>query len=431
MEEFFLWADSIARLTNKEFRDIAKLYSEYNRCENPNKNSITNYTEYDEFNSIDFKKYLEGFILCAEKSSRFKKATIDKMKSSVVDSMVIVSLKESMKNLGVDYISIDSNNYPSILKEIYDPPYVLYFRGDISVLKEKFILGMVGSRDATEYGRAVSKKIIQEISDDRIAIVSGLARGIDSYSHIFCMNENMKTIAVLGSAIDNIYPKINVQLANEIIKNGGLIISEHNIGKNTMPYHFALRNRIISGISNGVIVVEAKRNSGALVTCESALSQNRNVYSVPGSIFSKFSQGCNEIISKGAKPIQSGRDVLEDFDYIFRLKEYRERLKKEDNINAVEDMYTDKKYYNKNKFDKSTRKTTDTCVNIKLGDDRSDSIGIDEKRLMELLSDNGELNIDQIVVMTGMSVGKVLVVINRLLFLDLIAEVDSNTYAKK
>ena len=196
----------------------------------------------------------------------------------------------------IEEISIDSKKYPQKLRNIYDPPKKLYVLGNKELLN-KFGIAIVGSRQATQYGKMNSYNVAKELSKNGVVIISGLAVGIDSYSHwgaikAFDMNWNSAgTVAVLGSGIDNIYPKENIKLAKNIIKSGGCIISEYSIGTKPERLHFPQRNRIISGISNGVLVVEATKKSGALITADFAIEQGKDVYAIPGDINRKESEG--------------------------------------------------------------------------------------------------------------------------------------------
>ncbi|NJA49787.1 DNA-processing protein DprA, partial [Clostridioides difficile] len=149
-------------------------------------------------------------------------------------------------------------------------------------------------------------------------IVSGLAIGIDAYSHIGCMSGKSKTIAVLGSGVDNPLPKQNLHLSNKILENGGLLLSEYNINSTVAPYHFSNRNRIISGLSDGVVVVEAAIKSGALITVDFALEHGKNVFAIPGNINSQMSRGCHKIIKEGAKLIENIDDILNEYN-IFNI----------------------------------------------------------------------------------------------------------------
>ncbi len=231
-----------------------------------------------------------------------------------------------MTENNIDIIHICENNYPQLLKQIYDAPISLYIKGNKKILNEKNI-GIVGCRDCSDYGKNAAKYFAYNLTKENFNIVSGLAKGVDSYAHwgtIFanddikeyknCGKSNIscgKTIAVLGNGLDMIYPKENIELANEIIKSGGLIISEYPCGTRPEKINFPARNRIISGISQGIIVVEAKEKSGTLITVDFALEQGRDVFVVPGNINSINSVGTNELIKQGAKLVSCYQEILE------------------------------------------------------------------------------------------------------------------------
>ena len=254
---------------------------------------------------------------------------------------IIVSKNENLLNYHIKYmeennigiVHIYEKNYPQILKEIYDPPVSLYIKGNIDILNNKSI-GIVGCRECSEYGKKAAKYFSYNLSKENINIVSGLARGVDSYAHLGCLStvlENVKnkkcgkldtecgenifncgkTIAVLGNGLDMIYPKDNVELAREILKNGGTIISEYPCGTKPDKMNFPARNRIISGMSNGIIVVEAKEKSGTLITVDFALEQGRDVFVVPGNINCVTSVGTNNLIKQGAKLVTTYYDIIE------------------------------------------------------------------------------------------------------------------------
>lgn len=206
-----------------------------------------------------------------------------------------------------------STAYPSLLREIHAPPKTLYGRGNMDLL-ETACFGVVGTRKITNYGKDATEKIISGLSQ-YFTIVSGLALGIDALAHKNALEFGGKTIAVLGSGVDDesIYPKSNLALAKEILKKGGLIISEYKPGSNPHQGAFPERNRIISGLSKGVLVIEADIESGSLITAKLALEQNRDVFAVPGSIFAPRSQGTNRLIQTGAKLVTSAQEVLEEY----------------------------------------------------------------------------------------------------------------------
>lgn len=213
-----------------------------------------------------------------------------------------------MKENNIKIININEDKYPKLLKEIYDSPISLYVKGNLERLNNKNI-GIVGCRECTEYGKKVAEYFAYNLSKQNINIVSGLAKGIDSYAHLGSLY-NGNTIAVLGNGLDMIYPKENLELATEIIKRGGTIISEYPCGTKPDKIKFPARNRIISGISKGVIVVEAKEKSGTLITVDFALEQGRDVFVVPGNINSINSVGTNDLIKQGARLVTTYEDVI-------------------------------------------------------------------------------------------------------------------------
>ena len=212
-----------------------------------------------------------------------------------------------MKENNIKIININEREYPQALKEIYDPPISLYVKGNIEKLNNKNI-GIVGCRECTTYGKKSAENFPNNLSKQNINIVSGLAKGIDSYAHLGSLNTG-NTIAVLGNGLDIIYPKENLELANEIIKRGGTIISEYPCGTKPDKMKFPARNRIISGISSGIIVIEAKEKSGTLITVDFALEQGRDVFVVPGNINSINSVGTNDLIKQGARLVTTYEDI--------------------------------------------------------------------------------------------------------------------------
>src|SRR3989344_3724522 len=212
-------------------------------------------------------------------------------------------------------ITEEDNIYPSSLREIPQPPVLIYGRGDVKTLKGKsLMLGVVGTRRPTSYGLEVTEKITQELVESGAGVVSGLAMGIDARAHETTLNEKGFTIAVLGSGLDqnSIFPPENRGLAKRIVDAGGLLLSEYAPGTPAVKEHFPQRNRILAGLSRGVVVVEARERSGALITARLALEQNREVFAVPGPLFSAGSRGPHSLIKQGAKLIESAQDILEE-----------------------------------------------------------------------------------------------------------------------
>ena len=216
-----------------------------------------------------------------------------------------------MNKNNIEIITIKDKEYPDKLKVIYDPPIVLYVKGNKKILNEKSI-AIVGCRLCTKYGQSISKKLAYNLSLNNINIISGLARGVDSFAHKGSLAVKGKTIAVVGCGLDRVYPEENNDLINAIINNNGAIISEYIIGTKPLAKNFPKRNRIISGLADGVIVVEAREKSGTLITVDFALEQGKNIYAVPGNIDNPNSFATNELIKQGAKLVTSMQDILED-----------------------------------------------------------------------------------------------------------------------
>ncbi len=217
-----------------------------------------------------------------------------------------------LKRNNIELISIMDSRYPKKLQEIYDKPICLYVKGNVEILNS-FSIAIIGCRNNTEYGEQMARKIVQDLVQKNVVTVSGLARGIDSIAHKATVEKSGKTIAVIGSGLDNLYPKENIKLARDIIENGGAIITEYPIGTKPEKMNFPARNRIISGISNGIVVVEAKKKSGTMITVDFALEQGREVFCVPGNVNSKNSEGTNELIKEGASIVTKVQDILQEF----------------------------------------------------------------------------------------------------------------------
>jgi len=220
---------------------------------------------------------------------------------------------------GVQLITLVSPEYPERLKEIYDPPPVLWVRGDASLLARPSI-AIVGTRHPSPYGMQVAEMLARDLAARRLVIVSGMARGIDTCAHKGAIVARMPNVAVWGTGIDVVYPKENRKLAEEILAVGGVIVSEVPMGTFPAPQNFPRRNRIISGLSIGVLVVEASENSGTRVTARCAAEQDRDLYAVPGNVTAKNSWTPNTLIKQGAKLVASWEDVWEDLPSQVRLE---------------------------------------------------------------------------------------------------------------
>lgn len=219
---------------------------------------------------------------------------------------------QQLKSQEIGVLLCGDKDYPRFLAEIFDPPFILYWKGDLSVANHP-ALAVVGCRESTAYGREQARRFSEELARTGVVIVSGLARGIDTSAHEGALqNPKGKTIAVLGSGISVIYPSENKELAQRIVENG-LLLSEFIPASHPEPGHFPQRNRIISGLSRGVLVVEARKKSGALITADFAMEQGREVYAIPGMITNPCSEGTHHLIQQGAKLVTKSEDILEDY----------------------------------------------------------------------------------------------------------------------
>ncbi len=293
-----------------------------------NKSKIGQAKYFNAFNLIDglgpigFKKLLAYFTSLAEAWS----AEISQFRQAGLASLVIEQIRkqrrlinpdEEMEKLtreGIDLITILDKNYPRLLKEIYNPPALLYLKGKFSP-QDEFSLAIVGTRRSSLYGQQITPLITADLAQTGLTIVSGLAKGIDTLAHQAALAANGRTIAVLGSGLDkkSIYPFINRRLAEEISQQG-VIVSEFPTGTQPLAQHFPQRNRIIAGLSLGVLVIEAPEKSGALITARDALEQNREVFAIPGPVSSENSLGPNNLIKMGAKLVSQANDILEELN---------------------------------------------------------------------------------------------------------------------
>ena len=212
----------------------------------------------------------------------------------------------------IQSITIEDKDYPESLKKIPDAPKVLYYRGNFVAEESRF--SIVGTRRPSPYGQQATLQIVGQLAQAGLTIVSGMAPGIDTFSHRTCVENKKRTIAILGTGLDekSIYPQQNLELAKKIIENGGCLISELPPGTHGSKFTFPRRNRIISGLSLGVLIVEAKEKSGSLITAEYAKIHRKKIFAVPGPIFSSNSKGPNNLIKSGAKLVENASDVLEE-----------------------------------------------------------------------------------------------------------------------
>ena len=215
----------------------------------------------------------------------------------------------------IKIINIRDKNYPRLLKEIALPPEKLYVRGNLELKETDLTLAVVGTRRCSSYGKETTREIVADLVRAGFTIISGMARGIDTEAHKACLEAGGKTIAVLGSGVDekSIYPQENIGLARKIVESGGAVISEFEPGTPGLPAYFPQRNRIVAGLSKGILVVEAPERSGALITARLGLDFNREIFAIPGPINWINSFGPNKLIKQGAKLVMSTDDILEEF----------------------------------------------------------------------------------------------------------------------
>ncbi len=263
-------------------------------------------------------------------SAELKNAGLDR---SVIQAITSwrpkISLEAEMEKLehyGVKVLTYHDPSYPSRLKEIYDYPPILYIKGSL-LPQDEWCLAVVGTRRATVYGRQVTEEMVTDLAQSKITIVSGLAKGIDSVAHQAALAAGGRSIAVFASGLDIVYPADNADLAHRIMQQGALL-SEYPLGTRPRADNFPRRNRIMSGLSLGVLVTEADETSGAMITAHLALEQNREVFAIPGSILSPASRGTNHLIQEGAKLVRDYTDILEELNLrnVARQIEMREVL---------------------------------------------------------------------------------------------------------
>lgn len=283
------------------------------------------------FNLINYFGTAEEVLDADRETLKFKLSLSDKTIDDIYRYKDI-DVKSYIKKLNADsikYITYHDERYPKILKEIYDPPPVLYIKGDETILNN-LCLAVVGSRCCTYYGSQIAFEFSAHLAEMGFTVISGMARGIDSHAHRGALSVKGNTAAVLGSGLDVIYPKENRELFEEIIKNGA-VISEFPLGTGPFKQNFPRRNRIISGLAIGVLVVEAGEKSGSLITASLALEQGKDVFAIPGNINNETSKGTNKLIQEGAKIVLSISDIMEEYEL---RSDFREKIENQ-RVNAL------------------------------------------------------------------------------------------------
>lgn len=293
----------------------------------------------EDFYKVDF---LEEQVLTERSANRLDERAGD-------FDLIIEKISEKINSIGVHIVTILDEAYPDELRYIEDPPSVLYVRGNLKVYNP---IAFVGARSHSSYGNMAVNKIVDDLRFYDFTIVSGMAYGIDTLSHKRALLNNLNTIAVLGTGIDVIYPKSNKSLYEEISEKGA-VISEFPLGTQANKFTFPLRNRIISGLSKTVVVVEAKDKSGSLITARLAAEQGREVFAVPGNITSIYSVGTNKLIRDGAIPLVEIKDILDFYPGILTKKEREEKIDLDLEEMAVYNL-----------IEKGINNTNDICINL-------------------------------------------------------------------
>jgi DNA processing protein len=242
-----------------------------------------------------------------------KPATLESLKARKAQGLNEGWVK-TYADCGIQVINRMDADYPPLLKEIYNAPLLLYVKGNLACLQTR-TLAFVGTRKASEYGRQCTEKLVSEMKSADVCIVSGLAAGIDTWAHRSAIHAGLPTVAVFGCGLDMIYPSSNRKLSQEILAGGGAWVSEYPLGTMPTQYSFPQRNRIVAGLSHGIVVVEGDVKSGALITARLAVDEGRSVYAVPGNVFSPGSQGPHYLIKTGAIPVTEGADILSELTW--------------------------------------------------------------------------------------------------------------------
>ena len=280
---------------------LIKKFGTPNKAANANINQITSIEGFDYKRADRFlKEYCDALPICDD---------------------------EQLEKAEVQFVNYNDKNYPQLLKEIPDAPIGLFVKGNIS-LDNKPTLAIVGARNGTETGYDITKEFAKELSEAGFAIVSGLALGIDTYAHLGALEGEGKTIAVLACGPDIAYPKGNIKVRNKILEKNGALVSEYPPGKKAFPWHFPVRNRIISGMSLGTLVVEANAQSGSLITAHIAVEQNRDVFAIPGNIRSACAQGTISLIKDGANVVTDPSELINYYESFLpkNLKKQTEKI---------------------------------------------------------------------------------------------------------
>ena len=299
--KYYLWLDSIKGLGKNS---AAKLISRFGGAK-----AVYEKCDFEILSSFEDIPQNVAEALCARNDLSCFDETLDELEKK-----------------GTKYLTFESPSYPQMLKEIFDPPLVLYYKGENLFEEPNISIAMVGARKSNFYGNRMAEELAYSLANDGVTVVSGLAKGIDRFSHEGALNAKGRTIGVLGNGIDVVYPKENSRLFDRMLDNHGMIISELPPSQEPAPWLFPNRNRIISGLCFGTLVVQAAKNSGSLITARLACEQGREVYAVPGEATSPLSDGTNNLIKDGAKLVTCSDDILEDLYHVIRPAVKQEKL---------------------------------------------------------------------------------------------------------
>lgn len=309
-----------------------------------------------------------------------------------------------VRELGGDVIILDDGIYPPLLREIPDPPVTLYVRGAWEACLEQPCIAIVGSRRCSTYGMNTANMLSRDLASRGVTVVSGLARGIDAAAHRGALEGKGRTVAVMGTGLDDVYPKEHWKLVNEILEGGGAIISEFPLGTPPAPQNFPYRNRVISGLSLGAVLIEAAENSGSLITARLAMEQNREVFAVPGNITSRNSFGTNYLIKgAGAKLVQQWQDVVSELPADIAARMLPPETKKQRDASAPS----------------AQQELVPT------------DLSLDESSVWKLLTADQPLHIDELAEQTGLNITKLTSALLGLEMRDLIRQLPGKSFIRK
>lgn len=332
----------------------------------------------------------------ALESAGLKRETVEVIKSAETREKAAHEIEE-LARLGGKALTLTDERYPQLLRETYDPPIVIYCLGDLTAALSQPAIAIVGSRRCSTYGRNVAEKLSRELAERGVTVVSGLARGIDSAAHRGALEGHGLTVAVMGTGLDAVYPKENRKLAERIAEKGALI-TEFPLATPPVSQNFPFRNRVISGLSLGVMVVEGAERSGSLITARLAYEQGRDVFAVPGNITSAKSFGPNYLIKDGAKLVQTWRDVIEELPAEMKA----------------------------------------TILSAERGEGRIKQVVIDEvalseseRKVLKMLSPDEAVHIDQLISKSGLSLGELMGALLQLEMTDRIRQLPGKSFVKR